>query len=340
MTAALRVIADRPSVRSLVRACCAAAIGAADRTPVAKVALREWSDDRGVEWLTRAPSSITDTASAPALVHTVMPDFISTLATSSAAARFFKEGLQLTFDHAGRIAVPTIFGNTAYSAFVQEGAAIPLPAVSVEPLIYLTPRKLATIVVLTSEMVRSSNIEVLMTDALIRSTGLALDAALFDANPDDGARPAGLRYGITASTASAAPDPVAALMSDIETLSHATVTATRTYPIYVSDHARAQAMELRSTHGLRPLIVLGSFGLSMQNILIAVAPDNLVSVLGAAPEIRAIREAAVEMDTAPVGGAPSKSLWQTDCIAVLVKLPVTWGMRSAAGVAWLTITNW
>ena len=57
---------DRVAVRSLVRACCAAAIGAFDRTPAGQVVRREWSDDRGAEWLTRAASLITDMASAPA----------------------------------------------------------------------------------------------------------------------------------------------------------------------------------------------------------------------------------------------------------------------------------
>jgi hypothetical protein len=44
----------------------------------------------------------------------------------------------------------------------------------------LEPRKLAVIVALTAEMIAGSNAEALVTDALTRSVGLAIDAELFD----------------------------------------------------------------------------------------------------------------------------------------------------------------
>src|SRR5262252_1323883 len=172
-----------PSVTSLVRACCAAAISAYDRTRPEDVARREWSADSIVPWLLRSPSSPASMATIPALVQTVMPDFVATLASRSAAASIFEQGLQLAFDGAGAISVPTILGNSAYASFVAEGAPIPVQQGHVEPLVTLTPKKLAAIVVLTTEMVRSSNIEALMLDALIRSVGLALDKALLDDQP-------------------------------------------------------------------------------------------------------------------------------------------------------------
>jgi hypothetical protein len=342
MTAAtLRTIIDRPAVRSLVRACACAAIGALDRTAPTRVAAREWSDDRTAEWLTRAPVAITDTESAPPLVRTVLADFIATLAPTSAAARLFREGLQLNFDRAGEIAVPTIFGNSAYASFVAEGKPIPVHSGHVEPLTFVTPKKLAAQIVLTSEMVRSSNIEALMTDALVRSTGLALDAALFDDVAESAERPAGIRYGVAALFASTAPDPVAALMSDIETLSRAVAPVTATYPVLIMSPTRALTAELRSQHGLRPLTVFGSAPLRGTMIMIALTPDNLVSVFGDRPSIIARREAAMAMTSTPVEGDPStQSMWQTDCVGLTVRLPVTWGVRSNSGVAWLVATNW
>jgi hypothetical protein len=207
-TAASRAIAERPAVRSLVRACASTAIGALDRTSAARVVAREWSDDRGAEWLTRGAVNITDTASAPPLIQTVMPDIMATLAPTSVAARLFREGLQLKFDRAGNIAVPTILGDSAYASFVQEGKPIPVPITNVEPLTFL-------------------------------------------------------------------------------------------------------------------------------------APDNIASVLGDVPEVTARHEAAMRMDTAPADTDPlSRSMWQTDCVGVMVRLPVTWGVRSSQGVAWLVTTNW
>src|SRR5262252_5469945 len=129
------------------------------------------------------PSGILPSVTIPALVQTVMPDFVATLASRSAAASIFEQGLQLAFDGAGAISVPTILGNSAYASFVAEGAPIPVQQGHVEPLVTLTPKKLAAIVVLTTEMVRSSNIEALMLDALIRSVGLELDKALLDDQP-------------------------------------------------------------------------------------------------------------------------------------------------------------
>jgi len=198
------------------------------------------------------------------------------------------------------------------------------------------------VVVMTVEMIRSSNIEALMLDALIRSTALALDTVLFDANPDDGARPAGVRYGVTALTASSAPNPLDALMMDVEALNTATEPVTATHPIIVMSPTRALMANLRSTIGLSPLIVLGSGGLLNSKIMIAVTPNNIASVLEGMPDIATTVHAAVQMTTTPAPGTTEsvRSMWQTDCVAILVRLPVTWAVRSATGVAFLTAQNW
>jgi hypothetical protein len=325
---------------SLVRAATSTAIAAWDKTSALKVAVREFSSDRVAEWLVRAPALITDTASAPPLARSVMPDLITALGPTSAAARIFNEGLRLSFGRSAALAVPTILGDSAYSSFVAEGSPIPVVQGQVEPLIILTPKKLATIVVLTSEMVRSSNIEALMTDALIRSTGVALDFALLGDAPPSDAQPAGLRYGIAPLVASTAPDPNAALMQDLETVTRASMEFSEKTPVMVLSRIRALMAELRSQHGLAPLTVIGTRALRGTMIMMGVAPQHCVSALGEMPEITATRESAMLMDTAPDGGPPTRSMWQTDCVAVLVKLPVSWGLREASGVAWLVTTNW
>lgn len=334
------MITVTPAVKCLVQACAAAAIGALDRTPPERVAKREYPNDRVVEWLLRAPSQVLDTASAPPLARTIVADVITAIAPSSAAAKLFREGLQLSFDRAGTIAVPTLLGNMAYSGFVAEGRPIPVVETLVEPLVMIEPRKLATIVVLTTEMVRSSNAEALITDGLVRSTGLALDLALFSDLAGDAARPAGLRHGVTAIAASTAPEPVAALMQDIENIRRAVADVASAHPVYVMGKTRALLAELRSTHGLAPLVVLGSRALKGTMIMLGIVPENLASVYGDAPEISATRDGAMLMNSTPDKSPPSRSLWQTDCIAILVKLPVSWVVRSPLGVAWLVTTNW
>jgi len=322
MTAA--VIKDfsavRPTTKSLVRACAAYGIAAFDKTPPAKVIDREWSHDGTAEWLVRAATVPIDTSNAPALIRSVIPEFISTLAAQSVAARLFKEGLQLSFDGAGNIAVPTLLGDSTYAAFVKEGDPIPVAQGKTGPLVMLTPRKLAVVVVMTVEMIRSSNIEALMLDA----------------------RPAGVRYGVTALTASSAPNPLDALMMDVEALNTATEPVTATHPIIVMSPTRALMANLRSTIGLSPLIVLGSGGLLNSKIMIAVTPNNIASVLEGMPDIATTVHAAVQMTTTPAPGTTEsvRSMWQTDCVAILVRLPVTWAVRSATGVAFLTAQNW
>lgn len=335
-----------PAIRCLVRACSAAAIGAFDRESVHNVISREYSNDSDTQWLMRAATAPTDMATAPALVRTVMPDFVTALAAESAAARIFREGLQLSFNGAGQIGVPTLIGNPNYAAFVGEGAPLPVVQGFAEPLAMLTPKKIASIIVLTSEMIASSNIEALMLDALIRSTALTLDRVLFDSQPEDGVRPQGVRWGVAALTASSAPNALDALIGDVETLYGAVDAVTSRSPIFVVAPARVLSASLRTTKTLPGL--LGSYALQNSQDIIAIAPTTIASVLGEMPQISAKRgSVTVHGDTAPlplVAGStvasPQYSTWQMDCVALKVLWPVTWALRTSKGVSWLTAINW
>jgi hypothetical protein len=186
-----------------------------------------------------------------------------------------------------------------------------------------------------------------MTDALVRSSALALDAAVFDANPASPARPAGLRYGIAASTASSAPSETDALLDDVEALHDVIEDAVPTHPFYIAAPTRSLMMDLRSPHGLDPLTLLGSWALHGTKDVIAIAPLVIVSAYGDTPQIESSPLPLLNMDDIPLpiveGGvlaSPTRSAWQTDCIAIKVRLPVSWGVRADLGVAWLTAKNW
>src|SRR5215831_1619360 len=94
-------------LRTLVRACAAAAIGVYDRRPAEQVARSFWQRDDNVEYLLRGPTSPVD-MTTPGLVRAIMPDFLTTLTAQSVAAKIFQEGLRLSFDRAGSISVPTL----------------------------------------------------------------------------------------------------------------------------------------------------------------------------------------------------------------------------------------
>jgi hypothetical protein len=334
---------------SLTRACASFAIAGLDkRTTPIKALKANWSHDTDAEYLVRSsvvPENISGSASA--LMRQIMPDFLSTLTPESAGARLMKEGLNLEFNGAGSIAVPTLLADTAYASFIASGQPIPVTQGYVEPLVTLTPHKLVATVVLTAETIRSSNVEALMQDALVRSSALALDAAMFDASPSSSARPAGLRYNIVASAASTAPDNVNALLDDVQTLHDAVEDVTPRHPIYIMSPTRALMSELRSPHGLDPLTVLGSYALHGTDDVIAVAPPALVSVFDGTPQIESSPVPLLNMDDVPLpiveGGvlaSPTRSAWQTNCIAIKVRLPVTWGLRVEPGLGWLTAKNW
>jgi hypothetical protein len=277
-----------------------------------------------------------------------MPSFLAALAPASAAASLFVTGLRLSFDGSGEISVPTIIADPSYASFTADAAPTPVAQPFVEPLVTLAPSKLDVIVVLTNEMVRSSNVEALMRDALIRSTALALDQAFFDSSPASSARPAGMRSGVAALTASPAPDALAALLNDVETLNGAVISVAPVHPIFVMSIRRVLTAQLLSPHGLAPLQLFGTYALAGTKDVIALTPDAIVSVAGTVPEVSVVREASVHV-AAPASevvgspgtvAAPIRSLYQSDCTAIRVRVPVTWGLRTPQGVAWLSATHW
>jgi hypothetical protein len=325
----------------LVRACAAAALEQLEGVPAYKIAKREWFADDGAAWLARAVPPSADTGSMPALVRTIMPDFVAALASQSAAAKIFRDGLQLTFGGAGQISVPTLLGDSSLAAFVAEGWPIPVVQPNVEPLAILTPKKLACIIVLTAEMVQSSNVEALVLDALTRSVALTLDKAFLDANAATAARPAGLRNGIAAITSDPSPDSLAALVNDIGNLYFNVAPVSTGPPMYVTSLARSLTAQLLLPHGWDEIKHLGCVALRGTTDIMCIAPNALVSVYGTGIEISASREAALQMDNAPDPAmTPSRSTFQTDCVAIKLKLPVTWALRAPGAVSWLTATHW
>src|SRR5262249_32959032 len=151
-------------------------------------ARRQWGDDRNVDLLLRAAVSPTTLAGAPSLAQTSAA-FLDVLIPASAGAALLARGVQLNFAGAASIGVPAIAVPTA--DFVAELAPIPV-VVETTSAVTLSPFKLAVITTLSGEMMRSANAEDLIRQALIESTGPAIDKVLFSANAAGTDRPAGL----------------------------------------------------------------------------------------------------------------------------------------------------
>jgi hypothetical protein len=336
------------NVTALMRACAAAMLGAYDKTTSPRdVLARNWPHDRDAARLleTRAASSPTLLS---AHLRTLVVDFIDSLGPASAGSALLAQGLQLTFDGVGAISVPAFLAAASNAGWVDEAAPIPVKALNVLGGPMLSPDKLAVLAPLTSEMLAGSNAEAMVRDALSQSAALALDTALLDANPSTSSRPAGLRNGIAASTASALTDPTEAMLHDVSTLAGSVAVVGGNAPItLVANPTRAMMLRLRSPREL-PVAVLASNAVASSDI-IAIAPPALVSAVGNV-QIEANRDATVHMfdpsepiavpGTPNIVAAPVRSMWQTDTVSLRLLMTASWGLRSPAGLAWLTATAW
>jgi hypothetical protein len=93
--------------------------------------------------------------------------------------------------------------------------------------------------------------------------------------------------------------------------------------------------------------VLTSARLASRTV-IAVAAKAVVSAVDGAPIIEARQElgahfadpAAPVVDVGGVPASPVYSTWQKDEVALKLRWPISWVLRTPTGVAWLQNVNW
>jgi hypothetical protein len=319
-------------------------IASLQRGRITEIAGQMYPNDRALEMLlTRAASApaMTSVAGwAAELSHKVVIDTLDAMGAASGAADVMKQCLTLDWDGAGAISAPGFVASAANSGFVQEGQPIPVRQLA-DTAALLAPSKLASIAVLTREMIESSNAEKLIGDALVASSGLALDGVFFGSAAATAAQPAGIRNGIAASTPSASTDAFGAVFEDTLTLINAVSVVGGKGPyIIVGSPGRIMSYAMRT--GSERTIEQGLISImsnAMGNDVMAIAPNTLVAALSADADVETANSATLVMDTAPVTPdttLPTKAMWQTDSLAVKVRWPVSWALRDPRGVAWLT----
>jgi hypothetical protein len=343
----------RQATSALVRACVGLARAKLEPTvPAARQVSRAWPGDRdALDLVARASSDPpANLGTAGPLAHLVTGEFVASLGPLSAGVKLLEAGLQLSLDGIAAISLPQLVADPSKASFVAELSPIPVrQLLTTNAAQQLLPKKIAVLAVLTREMAESSNAENLFEDCLKRSAALALDAALFGSSAASAAAPAGIRNGIVALTPSGNADALAAMLEDIGALVGAVSVLGAEPPILIASPARALMMEIRSAHTLDPLTVIGSSAVAA-NDLICVNPAAFASALGSTPEISVNREAELQFDDAPVNIAsgspavvatgPVGSLFQSDRLAIKLRLPTGWVLRDPRGVAWLTTTKW
>ena len=334
---------DLPKGNLFTRFVTAAAIAASRKVSPLTVAAEHWPSDRDLnDLIVRASSAMAMTnvtGWAAELTHRVVMEGLKALGPVSAAAQIFSRGLTLTTTGAELLSAPGIAAGPGFASFVQEGHAIPVRQLATTPAV-INPHKVATIAVLTQEMVNSSNAEALITDALVQSVGSALDTVLFDTSAEDAIRPAGLRYNVAALTASTTSDAFEAVFEDIASLIDAIAPVAGTGPyVIVGSPGRAVGMNFRLTQVAENVVMLGSSAVGGN--LIAIAPMALACAMSPTPQIESATSGTLVMDTVP--GDPNstiatKSMFQTDSQAIKVRWPISWALRDPRGIAWLTPT--
>lgn len=308
-----------------------------------EVAAELWPNDRTLAEVikaTSAPAMTAVTGWALELAQTVTADTVEALGAASGAMEVLQRSLVLNWDGAGTILIPAFVASAANAGFVAEGDPIPVRQLSVVPK-NLVPRKVASIAVLTREMLESSNAEALIGDTLMRSAALAIDAAFFDSAAANSARPAGIRNGISTTTASNNADPFAAFAEDMATLLNGVSAVGGKGPYVIAANAgRVISASLRIAGGAIPDVTTVMASVA-GNDLIAIAPQAIACAFAPEPDVETANAGTLVMDTAPVAvgsTGPERELFQTDSLAIKMRWPVSWVVRNASGVAWTTPT--
>jgi hypothetical protein len=333
-----------PQANLFSRKLAARVLAQLNRCSAVEIAEQRWPDDRALAAVlkaTSAPAMTTVTGWAKELAQTRTPA-LDALGAASTAVEVLKQCLVLNFDGAGAINVPALVAAASNSGFVAEGDPIPVRQLAAAPS-QIVPKKVGTIAVLSRELLEgSSNAEALISDTLIRSSALAIDAAFFDNAAATTARPAGIRNGISTTTASNNADPFAAFLEDIGALVNSvSVVGSKGPFIIVANAGRAVTIALRYVSEAEMVIPVAAAGVG--NDIIVIAPQAIAAAFSPDPDVEVAKAGTLVMDsgpTVPVAGTtgPERELFQTDTIALKVRWPISWVVRDTRGVAWTTPT--
>jgi hypothetical protein len=259
------------------------------------------------------------------------PAFVSALVPVSAGADFLGRVLQLSFDGAAVINIPTI--GLPLADFVAQGAPIPVVQ-GVDGSVPIEPFKFAVITTLSRETVESSNAEALIRQAMLDNTGPSLDRRLFDANAGVAElRPPGLLHNITPLT------PTTGIAGDLTALAAAvSVVAGNGGIAFIASATQAVAIGLGLPKDF-PYPLLASTSLPPGRV-IAVALNAVATATGDAPLIDVSKAATLQMSDTPSGlmTGPTIVTFQNDVIALRLRWPISWCVRDPRGVAFMDVT--
>lgn len=316
-----------------------------------------YPDDRITPLVLRAASTqamVNDSGSgwAGPLARYAVSQAIEDIVAMSALEKLLAGGA-LHIDP-GRVATITVPGRAVTPADAGQWLAEGAPAQVRQYNILgpkLVPHKLEVMTTITREISEASNIEDILRTLITEAAGLAIDAAVLSTTAASAGQSAGLLYGLTALTPTAAPYGFDACGQDLGKLvGDIAARGGGRRALFIG--APAQATSVRFWAG-------GQFGATAQTdvlpvsasaalangTVIALEPESFACTFGA-PQFSISNVAALHMeDTTPgqiVSGTPStpvKSMFQIDALALKMTLWGDWVMR-APHVSFMTGVQW
>jgi hypothetical protein len=343
---------DRPSAtrRSapFVRAVAASLLCHVEDKHLKGVIAERWPHDKNLEMICKAASAVQTEVTQQQIVGLGVATLTDLLGGASTSGRLFELGTSFSFEGVGSIYVQAIAADPTAISFLSAGAPIPVRKLSTLPNLILKPFKSSSIVTFTNELLRTStpNILLVVEQKLADDLDLGLDTLVLDTSAASSVRPAGLRAGISALTASTATSPLEAMASDISDITGAVAAVARnSQVVLIAAPQQANAIRLWSRPNFA-FEVLSTSGLAAGTCL-ALATNCFVSAV--APVRFSLVDALVALEDSAPGDIVStgtinpntvKSLYQTDSVGIRVMADVSWGLRSSSGVAWVSGVAW
>jgi hypothetical protein len=161
-----------------------------------RIAQKNWPDDQACEYILRAATSPTSTATSQILPTLVGP-FLRALTPQSAATRLFERAIRLDFQGVYQYVVPYP-SVVPVPIFIGEGAPFPMVQSTLTNSTVGATKKILIGSAVTSELEAASaeSAATIIGNILADSASRSLDKYVFDNVAADATRPAGLLNGV------------------------------------------------------------------------------------------------------------------------------------------------
>jgi HK97 family phage major capsid protein len=365
-----------PPADYVLRAHVVNALAKITQRPRAEIMAERYGDDEitrmvhGLVTRTAAtPATTTGSGWADTLVQTSIADFIQSLTAASVFPGLSSRGIRTGFGRSGTISFPTrsSTANSVAGAFVAQGAPIPVKQALFSP-VTLGVKKLGVITTFTREIAEHStpDIEGLLRRFITEDTSAAIDAVLVSNTAATAIAPAGIRNGVSTTTATAGGG-FAALVGDVKALITALVTNSAgnlRSPVWLMNPIQATSIAMTQNAGgefifadqinggtLAGYPVILSTTVTAGMVILVDAAD-FVSVTGDDMRFDISDQATIHMeDTTPlpiatgaqgsgVLATPTRSLWQTDSLGLRMIMDLNWALLRTGTVAWTSSVTW